>query len=188
MSMRKPDNEKICSSLYETALGAGGVVAGDAGLLEVFPPFGGENAAAMASRIADRYPDAVEESDTTRRAASLLTRYFAGEPVVFDLPIDFREFTPFQEAIYRMVTTIPRGEVRSYSQVAAETGRPRASRGVGGAMARNPLPIVIPCHRVVGKSGELTGYSASGGIESKRWLLETERRVSRENGSNYKGG
>ena len=178
MSAMKLDTEKICRSLFETVLGAGGVVAGDAGLLEVFPPFGGENAAAMAARIADRYPDAVEESDLTRRAASLLTRYFAGEPVDFDIPIDFRHFTPFQEAIYRMVTTIPRGEVRSYSRVAEETGRPRAARGVGRAMARNPLPIVIPCHRVVGKSGDLTGYSAAGGIDSKRWLLETERRTT----------
>jgi methylated-DNA-[protein]-cysteine S-methyltransferase len=188
MSARKPDIKKISRSLFETALGAGGVVAGEAGLLEVFPPFGGENAVAMAARIAERYPDAVDESDITRRAASLLTRYFAGEPVVFDITIDFRDFTPFQEAIYRMVSTIPRGEVRSYSRVASDSGRPRAARGVGAAMARNPLPIIIPCHRVVGKSGELTGYSAVVGIDSKRWLLETERKVNEESCSNYKGG
>jgi methylated-DNA-[protein]-cysteine S-methyltransferase len=187
MSMGKMGTMKVWCSLYETARGAGGVVAGEAGLLEIFPPFGGEDGAAMAALIADRYPNAVGESDITRRAASLLTRYFAGEPVVFDVPIDFRNFTPFQEAVYRMVTTIPRGVVWSYSRVAKETGFPRGARGVGGAMARNPLPIIIPCHRVVGKSGEMTGYSAAGGIDSKRWLLEMERRGSVENSSDYKG-
>lgn len=187
MSNKKLNNAKICRSLYETALGVGGVVAGEAGLMEVFPPFGGEDGAAMAARMADRYPDAIGESDATRRAASLLIRYFAGEPVVFDNTIDFRSFTIFQAAIYRMVMTIPRGEVRSYSRVAAETGRPRAARAVGWAMARNPLPIIIPCHRVVGKSGEMTGYSAAGGVDSKRLLLEMERRVSGENISNNRG-
>jgi O-6-methylguanine DNA methyltransferase len=70
---------------------------------------------------------------------------------------------------------IPYGEQRSYSQVAAEIGRPKAARGIGGAMAANSLPIIIPCHRVVGKSGSMTGYSAAGGIGSKIWLLNMEQ-------------
>lgn len=170
----------IYSSLYETRLGFGGVVAGEAGLIEVFLPFDGKSREERAAQISGSYPVASGESPLTKQAADLLARYFAGEPVVFALPVDRRGFTPFQWEVYRTVITIPYGEVRSYSGVAGEIGRPLAARGIGGAMARNPLPIVIPCHRVVGKSGKMTGYSASGGVVSKRWLLELERRVKCE--------
>jgi methylated-DNA-[protein]-cysteine S-methyltransferase len=86
-------------------------------------------------------------------------------------------FTPFQQRVYRAVMKIPFGEVMSYGGIARMIGQPEAARGIGGAMARNPLPIIIPCHRVVGSSGKLTGYSAPGGIASKSWLLEMERRA-----------
>jgi methylated-DNA-[protein]-cysteine S-methyltransferase len=163
-------------SLFATDLGVGGVVASDEGLVEVYLPFGGEDREAMAARIAARYPAAEKENPLTIEAAGLLARYFAGEPVDFDVPIDRQEFTPFQWAVYEAVRAIPAGEVRSYSQVAAEIGRPRGARGIGGAMARNPLPVIIPCHRVVGKSGRMTGYSAPGGIVSKQWLLSMEKK------------
>jgi methylated-DNA-[protein]-cysteine S-methyltransferase len=162
-------------SLFASDIGAGGVVAGPEGLLEVFLPFAGEMSEVLMAQIAARFPFAMEESPLTRKAADLLATYFAGVPVAFDLPIDRRGFTLFQWEVYRAVMAIPHGEVRSYSQVATEIGRPRAARGIGGAMARNPLPIVIPCHRVVGKSGGMTGYSAPGGIISKQWLLEMEQ-------------
>jgi methylated-DNA-[protein]-cysteine S-methyltransferase len=167
----------IYGSLFETGLGVGGVVAGEEGLIEVFLPFDGKSREALAAQIAGRYPAARGESPLTKQAAELLARYFAGGPVAFGLPIDRSDFTPFQWSVYRDVMAIPYGEVKSYSQVAAEIGRPLAARGIGGAMARNPLPIIIPCHRVVGKSGKMTGYSAPGGVASKQWLLETENRV-----------
>lgn len=181
--MRKSDRDAAATyrSLFETGIGVGAVVASAEGLVEVFPPFGVEEQGAMSAQIAARYPFATEESPLTRRAAALLARYFAGKPVVFDIPIDWRGFTPFQRAVYQAVRAIPAGEVRSYSEVAAEVGQPRGARGVGGAMARNPLPIIIPCHRVVGKSGGLTGYSAPGGIGSKLWLLKMENGASLKN-------
>ena len=169
----------LYSSLFETDLGFGGVVAGDEGLLEVFLPFDGEDREELAAQIWGRHPAAREESPLTRQAADLLARYFAGEAVAFALPVDRHGFTPFQWEVYRTVMTIPYGEVKSYSRVAGEIGRPRAARGIGGAMARNPLPVIIPCHRVVGKSGEMTGYSAPGGVVSKLWLLEMEKRNRR---------
>ena len=162
-------------SLFVADIGTGGVVAGPDGLLEVFLPFAGEMSDALVAQIAARYPFATEENPLSRKAADLLAAYFAGVAVVFELPIDRRGFTLFQWEVYRAVMAIPYGEVRSYSQVAAEIGRPRAARGIGGAMARNPLPVVIPCHRVVGKSGGMTGYSAPGGIVSKLWLLKMEQ-------------
>ena len=163
-------------TVFETSLGFGGVVASESGLLEVFLPFGGASRAEMVAHFAGLYPAATTGNPVTRSAAHQLQRYFAGEPVIFDLPLDWSVFTPFQTAVYQMVVTISYGEVRSYGVIARQIGRPRSARGVGRAMARNPLPIVIPCHRVVGSAGALTGYSASGGILSKKWLLEMEQR------------
>jgi len=161
-------------SLFATTLGYGGVVASEEGLLEVFLPFAGESEIEMERRIADFYPFTRAENSVTREAALLLRKYFTGERVCFDLPVDRGAFTPFQAVVYAAVAEIPYGVVRSYAEVAARIGRPRTARGVGSAMARNPLPILIPCHRVVGTSGALTGYSAPGGIMSKVWLLQME--------------
>jgi methylated-DNA-[protein]-cysteine S-methyltransferase len=162
-------------SLFTTRLGTGGVVASEKGLLEIFLPFGGETEQRLRARFSSRYPVDLGESVLTKEAAQLLTRYFAGEAVLFDLPIDRSEFTSFQDRIYRVVESIPYGEMKSYGGIALESGAPQAARGVGSAMARNPLPVVIPCHRVVGKGGALTGYSATGGVDSKLWLLEMEK-------------
>ena len=161
-------------SLFSATLGFGGVVAGEEGLIEVFLPFAGESEAAMAERIALLYPSAIAENRMTREAALLLEKYFAGERVSFDLPVDRSGFTLFQSAVYEAVARIPRGKVKSYGEIALQIGRPRSARGVGMAMAHNPLPVIIPCHRVVGASGALTGYSAPGGVNSKEWLLIME--------------
>ncbi len=161
-------------SFYATGFGCGAVVAGAEGLMEVFLPFAGESETEMAGRVASLYPFADAENRLTRKAASLLGRYFAGERVSFDLPIDRSAFTSFQAAVYGAAMEIPYGEVRSYGEIAVQIGRPRAARGVGGAMGRNPLPIIIPCHRVVGAAGALTGYSAPGGVMSKKRLLIME--------------
>ncbi len=161
-------------SLFETGLGFGGVVAGEEGLIEVFLPFSGESEDEITSRVALLYPFAVGENQFTKEAALLLRRYFAGERVLFTLPIARSVFTPFQSAVYEAVEAIPYGSLKSYGEIAMQIGRAGAARGVGTAMARNPLPIIIPCHRVVGISGSLTGYSAPGGVMSKQWLLRME--------------
>jgi methylated-DNA-[protein]-cysteine S-methyltransferase len=174
--MRKQSvvTEAYCS-LFTTRIGTGGVVASEKGLLEIFLPFGNETGHGMRARFTSRYAVDLGENALTKQAAKLLARYFAGEAVLFDLPIDRSAFTTFQDRIYRVVGSIPYGEVKSYGRIAQDIGAPRAARGVGSAMARNPLPVIIPCHRVVGKSGAMTGYSAPGGVLSKRWLLEMER-------------
>lgn len=176
--MNKPRNTALARycSVFETALGFGGVVASVVGLMEVFLPFGGSSRAEIVAHIADLYPGAVADNPLTRRAAQLLRHYFAGEQVSFDLPLDWSAFTSFQTAVYRAVIKLPAGTTRSYGEIARQIGRQRAARGVGRAMAANPLPIVIPCHRVVGAAGDLTGYSGVGGVLSKKWLLEMEQR------------
>jgi methylated-DNA-[protein]-cysteine S-methyltransferase len=161
-------------SLFGVNLGFGGVVAGEEGLIEVFLPFAGESEDEMAERIALSYPLAVVENLVTKKAALLLEKYFNGERVSFNLPVDRSGFTLFQSSVYEAVVMIPRGKVKSYGEIALQIGRPRSARGVGMAMAHNPLPIIIPCHRVVGASGALTGYSAPGGVMSKKWLLLME--------------
>ncbi len=107
-------------------------------------------------------------------AARQLRGWFAGERTAFELPLAPRG-TPFQREVWAALQEIPFGETRSYAEVAARLGRPRAVRAVGGANGRNPLSIVIPCHRVIGAAGALTGYG--GGMERKRWLLDHERQV-----------
>lgn len=174
MKGKRYTTEAMYWSLFTTTIGFGGVVAGEDGLIEVFLPFAGENRDEMVARKDILYPLAATENNVTRKAAFLLQKYFAGERVSFDIPICRRCFTPYQSAVYEAVRDIPYGIVRSYGEVASQIGRPRSARGVGAAMAHNPLPIIIPCHRVVGASGGLTGYSAPGGVMSKKWLLLLE--------------
>jgi methylated-DNA-[protein]-cysteine S-methyltransferase len=107
--------------------------------------------------------------------AGRLSRYFAGEAVVFDEPLDPTIGTDFQRQVWAVTRAIPRGQTRSYGDVAREAGSPAAARAVGQAMARNPWPIVVPCHRVVGSDGTLTGFG--GGVEMKRQMLAMEEAI-----------
>lgn len=101
-----------------------------------------------------------------------LKEYFAAQRTDFDLPLTFAG-TPFQRVVWAALREIPYGETVSYGQLAERIGRPSASRAVGLANGRNPIGIIVPCHRVVGATGGLTGYG--GGLERKRYLLELER-------------
>ncbi len=101
-----------------------------------------------------------------------LTRYFQGETVAFRYPLDLRGATPFQQRVWEALLKIPRGETRSYQEVAAAVGRPLAARAVGQAVRANPLAIIIPCHRVIASNGSLGGYA--GGLPWKRRLLTLE--------------
>lgn len=113
--------------------------------------------------------------DTIHQAAlRQLAEYFAGERRAFDLPLDLRG-TPFQLAVWAAVAAVPYGATRTYGAIARVIGRPDAIRAVGGANGANPLPPIIPCHRLVGAHGQLTGYA--GGLASKRQLLALEEGV-----------
>jgi methylated-DNA-[protein]-cysteine S-methyltransferase len=105
-------------------------------------------------------------------AASQLKDYFQGHRQRFELPLDLQQGTPFQQSVWRALLDIPSGETTSYGTLAARIGRPQAVRAVGAAVGRNPLGIVVPCHRVVGASGSLTGYA--GGLDRKQALLQLE--------------
>lgn len=108
-------------------------------------------------------------------AVSLLKDYFSGSHVdLSNIKVDLSVRTPFFRDICRATQSIPYGELRTYGQLAEMIGRKGAARAVGRVMAANPLPIIIPCHRVVASDGSLTGYSASGGLETKKRLLVME--------------
>jgi methylated-DNA-[protein]-cysteine S-methyltransferase len=116
-----------------------------------------------------------------QRAREQLAAYFAGDLRTFDLLLAPRG-TEFQRAVWRALAEIPFGATRSYAEIAAAIGRPGASRAVGAANGRNPLAILLPCHRVIGADGSLTGYG--GGLPRKEWLLHHERRcLGRAHGS-----
>jgi methylated-DNA-[protein]-cysteine S-methyltransferase len=106
------------------------------------------------------------------QAARELREYFAGERREFSVPLDFTG-TEFQNKVWHALRSIPFGETRSYGELAAQIGAPKASRAVGAANGRNPIPIILPCHRVIGSSGSLTGFG--GGLPMKKQLLAHEQ-------------
>jgi methylated-DNA-[protein]-cysteine S-methyltransferase len=148
---------------YTSPLGVLRLLASEDGLVGVYWP-GHKPAPKLA--CAERHSTPV-----LAQTAKQLDAYFAGVREIFDLPLAPRG-TPFQHAVWRALAQIPFGETRSYSDIAKAVGRASAVRAVAAANARNPLSIIVPCHRVIGKDGTLSGYA--GGIETKRWLLAHE--------------
>jgi methylated-DNA-[protein]-cysteine S-methyltransferase len=110
-------------------------------------------------------------NDITTLCKQQLTEYFAGTRNIFTVPLD-PQGTEFQQSVWHCLSQIPFGELRSYGDIAKLLNKPKASQAVGGANGRNPITLIVPCHRVVGGNGSLTGYA--GGIERKLWLLNHE--------------
>ena len=118
--------------------------------------------------------DAPERGDgVLDTAVAQLTEYFAGGRRSFDVPVVTRG-TEFQRAVWQYLSTLPFGEVSSYGEIGRTTGRPTAGRAVGGAVGANPVPILVPCHRVLASNRRITGYSGGNGIPTKVWLLDHE--------------
>lgn len=117
------------------------------------------------------------DSPAVAAAAIQLEQYFAGERTEFDLQLD-PAGTAFERRVWDELRAIPYGETMSYAEIARRIGRPSACRAVGRANGRNPIAVIVPCHRVIGSDGSLTGYA--GGIEMKRALLDLEQRHARE--------
>lgn len=123
-------------------------------------------------------PAGVQRDDAALApVAAQLAAYFAGQRLDFNLPLS-PHGTAFQQKVWMALRDIPYGRTSSYGELAAEIGQPTASRAVGLANGRNPLAVIVPCHRVIGANGSLTGFG--GGLERKRWLLDHERAVLAE--------
>ncbi len=147
-------------------------------------PMGGMRLAATAHGLAGawfegqrHWPDTDGWRDAPgdpvlQAAQAQLQAYLAGARSDFDLPLDLRHGTAFQQTVWRALLAIPRGDTHSYGQLSQAIGRPLAARAVGAAVGRNPLSVIVPCHRVVGSDGSLTGYA--GGLPRKQALLALE--------------
>ena len=147
------------------------LIASDLGLVAILWPGDDPRRVPLGESVLfdDQHP-------TLMAACAQLEEYFSGGRTSFDLPLDMRG-TPFQQTVWQALTTIPFGETRSYLDLANQLGNPTATRAVGAANGRNPVSIIVPCHRVIGSSGKLTGFA--GGLEAKAWLLELEGREKR---------
>jgi methylated-DNA-[protein]-cysteine S-methyltransferase len=154
--------------LADTPLGTLLVATTDRGLCQISfdPDRGVDELSESFGRRVLRVPRRVDEA---RRE---LDEYFDRRRTEFDLPMDLSHVPDFQRIVLHELARVPYGEVTTYGTLAARVGKPRAARAVGGAMHSNPIPIVLPCHRVIGASGSLTGYG--GGLERKRALLQLE--------------
>ena len=158
-------DSSIAQTRYESPLGSMIVAATGRGLAGVW--FEGQR----------HLPDTSEwphdpAHPVLRDAVAQLADYFAGRRTAFDLPLDLQGGTAFQQSVWHALLAIPRGGTTSYASLSQRIGRPTAMRAVGAAVGRNPLSIVVPCHRVVGADGSLTGYA--GGLERKSVLLQLE--------------
>ena len=146
------------------------VAASDRGVASIwFDPDPAEDLERLARIGGPRVLRSPRSVDTARRE---LDEYFAGKRRSFDLPLDLRALPPFTLEVLDQLARVPYGETTTYGALAQRVGRPRAARAVGTVMNRNRIPIVLPCHRVVGSSGDLTGYA--GGLDRKITLLELE--------------
>lgn len=168
MTVRK--SETIVVAKMATSLGTLHLAASRKGLL--YLAFPGEKKS-MLRWIGKKIPAAEirEEDSACNEARRQLSEYLGGKRKSFDVALDLRG-TPFQNAVWKSLSAIPWGRTAHYGGIAGKVGSPGASRAVGAANAANPVPIIIPCHRVVGKDGSLTGFG--GGLDLKRKLLELE--------------
>ncbi len=155
--------EPLYSRIIDSPVGALTAISSDDGLVAILWP---------EDERLDLDAQPVENHPVLDAAAAQLAEYFAGDRTSFDLPLDLRG-TEFQVEVWQALAEIPFGETSTYGEQANRIGRPKASRAVGAANGRNPLSIVLPCHRIVGKDGSLTGFA--GGLDAKRFLLDHEQ-------------
>ncbi|MEJ2759386.1 MAG: methylated-DNA--[protein]-cysteine S-methyltransferase [Anaerolineales bacterium] len=161
------------SSVNESPLGALHLLATDLGIC--FFAFGVEEDTFLSEADSIGLHGKIIVHPSPHPVLAQVKAYLRGELMEFSTAIDWNRMTSFQTAVYRVVLAIPYGETRTYGQIAAQIGKPRAARAVGAANSANPLPLIIPCHRLVGTDGSLRGYSGVGGLKTKRWLLNLEK-------------
>ncbi|MEY4365362.1 MAG: hypothetical protein RLZZ305_706 [Actinomycetota bacterium] len=168
--MAVADSERGFFAELATPFGPVTVVCGERGLRRIHIGAAGSLASGEMPGLVER-PRHSEVSTAVRQ----LREYLAGHRTTFDLSLDLRG-TVFQVAVWRSLARVPFGCTSTYAEQARSVGRPRAVRAVGSANGRNPVPIVLPCHRIIASDGTLGGYS--GGLDVKEWLLGHESRVS----------
>ena len=163
--------ERLYYAVFATAAGWCGVAGSDVGLRRTVLPQPGRGEAEHL--LTESLDGAVDAPERFANFIQRFTAYFEGKAVDFPDAIDFNGATDFQARVWRAARLIPHGQTRSYAWLAGQIGRPGAARAVGQALGRNPLPIVVPCHRVLAAGGGLGGFT--GGLAMKRFLLGLEK-------------
>ncbi len=169
----KTSTQKIyLGELNNTPLGDLRLAASDAGLLAVE----WTDSQLALDAILHKLAHPVETNHAKLKPfAKELLEYLTGKRRIFTFPIDWGSLKPFQQAALQAVYAVPYGETQTYADIAVQIGHPNAYRAVGRANATNPMPLVIPCHRIIGTDGKLHGYGGKGGLKTKAWLLEMEK-------------
>jgi methylated-DNA-[protein]-cysteine S-methyltransferase len=166
-------NENLTYMLVETAMGHGALVASSRGLRSALLP--GLAKEDLVAEVERRHPGAVESDRGLRGAARAFENYFLTGKVTGRAPkLDLDGVSPFRLTVYEALLDLAPGQVVTYAELARRVGRPGAHRSVGTALSRNPIPVFIPCHRVVRTDGGLGGFTAEGGIELKEAMLALE--------------
>ncbi len=157
----------------EAAIGGVWVAVSSAGVVVV--QIGGNETGFIQGLVKGNQIVVGDHKIQAQEAVLEIIEYLQGRRKQFELRIDWSVMSSFQTAVLQTVNTIPYGKTRTYGQVAALIGKPGAARAVGQANATNPMPLVIPCHRVIAAHGKLQGYSAGEGLKTKAWLLSMEK-------------
>lgn len=162
----------IFYTIMDSSIGRLVIASTDRGLIRILLP--GEKSSDSLARLQKAYPGEaiIENRDKNRDAVKQLREYFEGTRTVFSLPMELRG-TEFQKSVWKTVARVPYGQTKSYGDIAREIRKPKACRAVGAANGANPIPIVIPCHRIIGSNGSMTGFG--GGIPLKEKLLGMEK-------------
>jgi methylated-DNA-[protein]-cysteine S-methyltransferase len=169
------ETNPVYGKMQDTPVGTIWIAASARGLIAISLWPEEERFMAEVARLAGSRPRcAPEESAVIQETIKQLEEYFRGERSEFELPVDWGVMPSFQQEVLRLVSAVPYGCTTSYGDIARQFGKSGAHRAVGRANATNPLPIIIPCHRVLGSDGKLHGYGAPGGLETKAWLLRLE--------------
>lgn len=169
VNSKKNTKSSLVYTVFDTDAGWIGLTASVEGCLRSIFPQRNRNLAQVSLGIPD---DAVFAPEHFHDWCLELQAYFAGERVVFSGKIDISGGTPFQQAVWKATAGISYGQTRSYAWIARQIGKPGAARAAGQALGSNPLPIIIPCHRVIASDGKLGGFG--GGLEMKKFLLDLE--------------
>lgn len=169
----KPSHpDPIYFTTLSTPLGLMGIAGSEKGLVRIVLQLPGEFH--FKKYLKKSYPcECLNNPPFFENVVKQLNLYFAGKLKIFSGKLDISRGTPFQQKVWRQLITIPYGETQSYRTLAQAIGHPRAFRAVGGANGKNPLPLIIPCHRVIRENGEMGGYT--GGLHLKRFLLDLEK-------------
>ncbi len=163
---------KNAYALFEAGPGWMGLVGNEKGIERIYlPGLPKEN---LRKKIQREFPESGEDEGFLEAAKKELMEYFEGRRKRFEILLDLSRATPFQKKVYGVMSGISYGEIRTYRWLAQKIGNPKGLRAVGSANAKNRWPIVIPCHRIVGSDGRLTGFSAPGGLDLKATLLKLE--------------